>query len=122
MDQSKELKFLRSSRLTHASDFKQVFSSNFRVNDNCITLLVSKKKGQNPRIGFAVAKKQVKRAVDRNQIKRLFRESFRQNQYDLPPVDIVVMVRYAILGISRQELVVRINKHWQTIIKKCENC
>lgn len=122
MEQCKELKFLRLSRLTHASDFKKVFSSNFRVSDNCITLLVSKNKGQNPRIGFAVAKKQIKRAVDRNHIKRLFRESFRQKQYDLPPVDIVVMVRYAILGLSQQELVVRIDKHWRTIIKRCENC
>ena len=121
MDTGIELSFQRSSRLTRAIHFKKVFSNNFRVSDDCITLLVCKQKGNHPRIGFAVAKKQLKRAVDRNQIKRLFRESFRLNQHELPPVDIVVMVRYSVLALSKQEILARIDKHWRKIIKRCEN-
>ena len=122
MDSGINYKFSRNSRLTRAVEFKKVFSRNFRINDDCITLLVNKKNSGTPRIGFAVAKKQLKNAVDRNRVKRLFRESFRLKQHEIPPVDIVVMVRYAILTLTQQELVDRIEKHWQKIIQRCANC
>jgi ribonuclease P protein component len=74
-----------------------------------------------PRLGFAIAKKQLKHAVDRNRIKRLLRESFRQRQKDLPNRDVVVMVRNKILGLSNREIFARLDKHWQHMIKRCEN-
>lgn len=43
------------------------------------------------RLGLVVAKKVLRRAVDRNRAKRAIRESFRLNQR-LPAVDIVVRV------------------------------
>ena len=44
-----------------------------------------------PRLGLIVAKRALRRAVDRNRAKRVIRESFRQTA-TLPPVDIVVRV------------------------------
>ena len=41
------------------------------------------------RLGLIVAKRVLKRAVDRNRAKRIIRESFRR-RLDLPPVDVVV--------------------------------
>lgn len=41
------------------------------------------------RLGLIVAKRILKRAVDRNRAKRIIRESFRQRRC-LPPVDVVV--------------------------------
>jgi ribonuclease P protein component len=113
--------FSRSSRLTQASEYQKVFSKNFRLGDDCITLLVSRKAAPQPRLGFAIAKKQLKHAVDRNRIKRLLRESFRQRQKDLPNRDVVVMVRNKILGLSNREIFARLDKHWQYMIKRCEN-
>lgn len=41
------------------------------------------------RLGLIVAKRVLRRAVDRNRAKRVIRESFRQ-RVDLPPMDVVV--------------------------------
>ena len=49
------------------------------------------------RLGLIVAKRVLKRAVDRNRAKRIIRESFRR-RLDLPPVDVVV--RLALPAIS----------------------
>lgn len=114
--------FSRSSRLTKADEYRRVFQKNHRISDNCFTLLVAKKKGTQPRLGFAIAKKQVKRAVDRNLIKRLIRESFRKYQNHLPDHDIVIMVRFNILKLTHAQIFNRLDKHWRSVIKVCENC
>lgn len=113
--------FSRSSRLTLAGEFKQVFQNNVRVSDDCFTLLVRRQRGSRARIGFAIAKKQIKRAVDRNRLKRLLRESFRSHQNYLPAVDIVVMVRFNILQLNNSQILTRLDKHWHKVIRKCEN-
>ena len=48
-----------------------------------------------PRLGLAISKKQVRRAVDRNRLKRLAREVFRIHRSQLACVDVVVMARQA---------------------------
>ena len=113
--------FSRSNRLVHAQQYRQVFEHNFRIRDEYITLLIGHQRGDQPRLGFAIAKKQVKRAVDRNRLKRLFRESFRLNQQDLPDVDMVIMVRQNILKLTHSEIYLRLNKLWQKVIERCEN-
>ena len=81
---------------------------------------MGKDQGLQSRIGFAVAKKQLKRAVDRNKVKRLIRESFRLHQNDLPNLDIVVMVRFKISQLNNQQIFARLDKHWRKVIKQCE--
>ena len=46
-----------------------------------------------PRLGLVISKKNVRRAVDRNRLKRLTRESVRLQQDALPAVDIVLLAR-----------------------------
>jgi len=42
------------------------------------------------RLGVVVGKKLLKRAVDRNKVKRVVREQFRQRRAGLPPYDLIV--------------------------------
>ena len=112
--------FPRQLRLTRASEFQQVFKNNFRCADAGITILVGKKTGEGPRLGFAIARKQIPRAVRRNQLKRLFRESFRRAQHRLPGRDLVIMVRREILLSGPVKIRAALDQHWNSIIKKCE--
>ncbi len=113
--------YARSSRLTRAEEYRQVFKNNYRISDNCFTFLICKQKGKKPRIGFAIAKKQIKGAVDRNRIKRQIRESFRLKQNLLPNFDIVVMVRKEILKLDNQGINDRLGSFWLKVTNRCEN-
>lgn len=119
MEDKVEESFPRQLRLTTAADFRQVFNKNIRMGDAGITILVSAHTGTSPRIGFAIAKKQIKKAVHRNSLKRIFRESFRKNQHRLPARDLVVMVRKQILLSDSIQLRASLDKHWNSIISRC---
>jgi len=113
--------FPRYLRLTRAAEYRQLFKNNHHVGDAGITILVGKKTGAVARLGFAIARKQIQQAVQRNRLKRIFRESFRKNRYRLPARDIVIMVRRSIMSVDRAELISTMEKHWISVIKQCEN-
>ena len=92
--------FSRQARLLRKRDFDGVFKKPARSSDHFFTILFSQGSTTQPRMGLAIAKKAAKRAVDRNRIKRLCRESFRQ-QDNLPVVDLVVMTRASAVIFAR---------------------
>ena len=69
------------------------------------------------RLGLAIAKRSVRRAVDRNRIKRLIRESFRYHHKELPSLDIVVMAKYNTAASTNSELFTSLEAHWQRLSK-----
>lgn len=73
---------------------------------------------QKTRLGLAIAKKQVRKAVDRNRIKRLIRESFRNNKEILQGFDIVVMTRTSDVHVNNAELFESLRKHWLNLNSK----
>lgn len=119
MDDAASESFPRQLRLTRAIDFQRVFKNNIRRGDASITILIGKLAGDRPRLGFAIARKQVPNAVKRNQLKRLFRESFRRNQHRLPSRDVVIMVRREILDRETAQIRAALEQHWDSIIEQC---
>jgi ribonuclease P protein component len=73
------------------------------------------------RLGLAIAKKRVKLAVQRNRIKRVVRESFRLNQDNLPPIDMVVMVKSGIDKLDNHKINQQLEKIWRKIIQRHKN-
>lgn len=111
--------FRRHSKLVTGGEFQVVFKSNLKIGNSLMTLLVSKQTSKRPRLGFAIAKKQVKRAVDRNRLKRIFRESFRLSQSELPNKDYVIMVKHKIIFQSNQQIFELMQNNWQTVKAQC---
>ncbi len=72
------------------------------------------------RIGLIIAKRHVKRAVDRNRIKRLVRESFRHRRAGLPSLDIVVLARPGLGSLDNSEIHRQLDKLWRKLAKQTE--
>ncbi|SDO39841.1 ribonuclease P protein component [Halomonas shengliensis] len=89
--------FPRRLRLLTAGDYRQVFdNAAFKVHGKGLMALAAPNGLGHPRLGLVVSKKSLRRAVDRNRIKRLARESVRLQQQRLPAVDIVLLSRRGI--------------------------
>lgn len=111
--------FARHKRLLKPGDFKQVFDYSTRSSDKELTVFGRPNTLENARLGLAISKKQLKRAVDRNRIKRLVRESFRQHQLTLVGLDLVVLARRSIHELNNQQILHALERHWQRVIKRC---
>ena len=80
-------------------------------------MLAKDNEGAEPRLGLAVAKKQVRLAVDRNRIKRVIRDSFRCHRQLLVGLDLVVLARKNTAGMSNDQLFSSLETHWQRLAK-----
>ncbi|WOE30832.1 MULTISPECIES: ribonuclease P protein component [unclassified Acinetobacter] len=108
--------FSTEVRLRCASDYKSVFDGAlFKVHQPHFLLLATIAKQPNSRLGLVVAKKKVRRAHERNRVKRLARESFRLHQQQLKQLDIVVMPKIGIDTIPNAELHQQLQFAWQKL-------
>ena len=78
-------------RLNNPQDFKRCFLSRKIIKNAAFTLHYSKNESQTARLGVNIAKKKIKRAVDRNKIKRAAREAFRKRHFK--GIDIVLILK-----------------------------
>jgi ribonuclease P protein component len=106
-------------RLKKAAEFKAVFANPVKSSDRYFTLLATCNEHGHPRIGLAIAKKMVKRAVDRNAIKRTVRECFRLHQGMIANFDIVVLAKKDTVGAEPKLLRESLQKHWFKLASKC---
>ncbi len=111
--------FSKSFRLLNASDYQSVFNdAPFRASHQHLLILSRSNQTQTPRLGLVIAKKHIRLAVQRNRIKRILRETFRQNQQQLGGIDAVVLARAGLDKLDNQQLHKLFNKQWGRIIKK----
>ena len=67
---------------------------------------------------MAVSKKNVRRAVDRNLLKRIIRESFRMRKDDMAGVDVVVLSRRGVPVDKKRLLRDSLEGHWKRLIER----
>lgn len=106
------LDFPRELRLLTPAHFEFVFQQPQRAGTPQITILGRMNKLGYPRVGLTVAKKQIKRAHERNRIKRLTRESFRLSQHVLPAMDFVVIAKKGVQNLDNRALTTILEKLW----------
>src|SRR5271156_2082915 len=88
----------REARLRRAGDFAALRNASGRLGGRCFSVRYRKNDLDHARLGLAISKRVSKRAVERNRIKRLVRESFRRVRDQLPAIDLMVMAREQAAG------------------------
>lgn len=95
-----------------------MFKKPVRAGAKGLLILACKNEQNNPRLGLVVPKKVLKRAVWRNRIKRLVRESFRQSQDSLPNADLVFLAKPGIGDLNNRDLSATLNRLWAQISRQ----
>jgi len=93
MTSAARFSFPRAMRLLKTDEFSSVFSLRRSSGDVFFQMLVAPNGLPHARLGLVVGKKTDKRAVARNYIKRLTRETFRLNATRLAGLDVVIRAR-----------------------------
>ncbi|TAL59212.1 MAG: ribonuclease P protein component [Legionella sp.] len=105
--------FKKTQRLLNKTDYDRVFEKAKKmVTPNYIVLYRKNNLGY-ARLGLALSKKMVAKAHDRNRIKRLLREGFRQEH--LPSVDIIFLARSDVAKETNSNINTQLSKTWENI-------
>ena len=70
------------------------------------------------RLGLVVSKKNISKAVERNRVKRVIRESFRKNKTLIPNLDVVVLIRKGIDVLPNVVISSKMNSLWDALYAK----
>jgi len=109
----------KSQRLLQSSQFKSVFGRKIAVHGQFFSLHVAPNEIGFPRLGITVSRRVSKRAVQRNRIKRQIRESFRASQYELMPMDCIVISKIGSADICNANLRIELDNLWPKADQKC---
>jgi len=96
--------FPKTLRLLTPNQYQSAFQQAEKFANRHWTLIVKANQLALPRLGLAVSKKQLSRAVWRNRVKRIAREAFRQHKMDLCGYDIVVLGRKGVEDVQSDQL------------------
>jgi len=108
-------RFTKQHRLLKPADFRAVFAS-ARWKSACehfVLLAIPSATGS--RLGLVIAKKNVKRACDRNRLKRVTREYFRQRPELNPALDVVLVARRGMGTLDNPALSSILQRQWQRL-------
>ena len=116
-----EATFSRRVRLLDAQQYKAIFDdAPFRVSTRELLFLSRPNSLPVPRLGLVISKKSCRLAVQRNRVKRLVRESFRQHQGSLTGLDIIVLSRRGIAELDNHTLTQLITQSWTRLLKRSQ--
>jgi ribonuclease P protein component len=114
-----DFRYPRQLRLLTGGDFKRVFDSAVvKVPDQHLLILARPNDLGHPRIGFVISKKNVRRAVQRNRVRRIIRDSFRLHQHQLPALDMIILARKGLDSLENPDLHALIKRCWTRAGKK----
>jgi ribonuclease P protein component len=111
----KLLRFSRSDRLISKHDFDAVFAKPHKISRKHFVVLNRPNQVECVRLGIIIRKLQVKRAVDRNRLRRIVRESFREHKNQLKKLDIVMILRSECTPLSKKSLREIIDSLWSDL-------
>ncbi|MEP1471342.1 MAG: ribonuclease P protein component [Halieaceae bacterium] len=109
--------FSKGKRLLNAADYSQVFEgADARASHRNLLLLARGNDQSQHRLGLVIAKKNVRLAVQRNRIKRISREFFRQLPADSASFDVVLLARRGLDQLDNATLSSILRQQWQKLL------
>jgi len=96
--------FSPTYRLRKSIEFASVFRRSKRFSAGKLTILCKPNGLSYPRLGLSIGRKRVRRAVDRNRIKRVTREVFRHHKKKIGGVDLILIVGKMPKNVDRIEV------------------
>lgn len=86
--------FSKEKRLLNSADFSRVFEQvEIKYATKHYLFLARHNRVKQARLGLVISKKHIKTAVNRNRIKRIVRDGFRNHQHKLNNLDIIFISR-----------------------------
>ena len=111
-------KFPKTARLLNAHDYSQVFENcSIRAGSTAGTVLALPASDNRSRLGIIVAKKNVRLATDRNRIKRLVREYFRNHPLS-SSMNLVFMAKRGAGALSNADVLGDLDRLWRKLNHK----
>jgi ribonuclease P protein component len=89
-----------------------VFREGRRSADRLFTVLYRRSGQVESRLGMTASARRIRGAVERNRLRRLIRESFRQATPELKGLDVVVVLRENAAAASNEEVFASLYAHW----------
>lgn len=107
--------FPRTARLLTAEDFRNVFRLS-KKNRSKYFVVMNMPNGKGyPRLGLAISKKHLAKAIKRNTVKRIIRESFRLAQSKLGGIDVLILSHPGIINADKTELRKSLDHQWKRL-------
>lgn len=108
-------RFRPAERLKTTSDFKRVFENPRRLSGKTLLMLFSTPQQGHARLGVVTGKRVSRKAVCRNRIRRIVRESFRIKGKKISSLDIVVIARQGCAQLDRIALRKEMDALWEKL-------
>ena len=104
------LRFRPAQRLTSGRQFEAAYQTGRRKGDNLFGVIVRPNGLPQARLGMAVSIKACGKAVRRNVVRRLIRNTFRLCQHPLAGLDVVVNARPGARGAANPDMVASLER------------
>ena len=114
---SSDRRFGSERRLRRRRDFARAFSDGIRLSARAVTVVVRPNDLDQPRLGLAVARRVLSRAVDRHRLKRQIRESFRHHIERLSGLDIVVIANPGVEKMTPERFKDVLSRQWERAVR-----
>jgi ribonuclease P protein component len=108
----------KTQRLLTKNDYNHVFQQAQKIVTSDFTILFRENNLGYARLGLALSKKVIAKAHDRNRIKRLIREAFRQKE--LPAVDMIFLARQGVAIRTNAPINAGLSRVWKNLTSSCE--
>lgn len=83
--------FPKRYKIRNTNLFNNLFNTGRRTRLKYVTIIIARNNLCYPRLGISITKKSMPKAVERNKLKRIFREFFRKNKELIGSSDLLII-------------------------------